>query len=407
MDVNETQIMFLDIIRSSLTGETTNKAYSDIDTEQLMRLAEIHRILPLVCDCIYAKGLTENLEGKVIESYRFKAVKIATREIVKSHEFIDILNVFKESGLEPTVVKGIVCRNMYPKWMLRPSVDEDLLVNPEEMNRYHDVLIAEGLYLEQKEEDIASNNEISYRKENSPIFIEIHPSLFPVESEAYGHLNKYFQGSAERNTVINIDGLDIRTLSSTDHLLYLILHVYKHFVHSGFGIRQVCDIMIMSMECGSEIDWEHIKDVMNDIHATEFLNAIYNIGYKYLGFDAEKAHISAGFINTAIDERPLLEDIIIGGLYGASVDNRIHSSNMMLSAITSRKSRGLLRSLFPSYSYMSSQFEYVRRFRFMLPFGYVHRIFRYLFGNEAHNINETIEIGNQRVALLKFYDMIK
>lgn len=35
-------------------------------------------------------------------------------------------------------------------------------------------------------------------------------------------------------------------MNASDHLFYLICHALKHFYHSGFGIRQVCDILLFA-----------------------------------------------------------------------------------------------------------------------------------------------------------------
>ena len=56
-------------------------------------------------------------------------------------------------------------------------------------------------------------------------------------------------------------------MTLTDHLLYLILHALKHFLYSGFGIRQVCDIALFSERYRDEIDWSRVKTELQSVSA--------------------------------------------------------------------------------------------------------------------------------------------
>ena len=96
------------------------------------------------------------------------------------------------------------------------------------------------------EEELERIYEVPYGKKGSLIYIELHKSLFPPESDAYGDLNRFFENVYTDAIEIKIDNTDIRTMGYTDHLFYLICHAFKHFLHSGFGIRQVCDIILFA-----------------------------------------------------------------------------------------------------------------------------------------------------------------
>ena len=76
-------------------------------------------------------------------------------------------------------------------------------------------------------EELESVYEVPYGKKGSLIYIELHKSLFPPESEAYGDLNRFFANVHEDAIDIRIDGTDIRTMGYTDHLFYLICHEYS------------------------------------------------------------------------------------------------------------------------------------------------------------------------------------
>ena len=87
------------------------------------------------------------------------------------------------------------------------------------------------------------------------LYIELHQSPFPPDAYEMGDSNGYFAAAASRAMTVDVEGAGIRTLNGHDHLLYLLLHAFKHFIHSGFGIRQVCDIVLWAETYGGSVDW--------------------------------------------------------------------------------------------------------------------------------------------------------
>ena len=68
---------------------------------------------------------------------------------------------------------------------------------------------------------------MSYTKKDSPLYIELHRHLFDSAQDAHDELNHFFADIAP----VEVDGF--LTMPPHEHLLYLILHAYKHFVYSG------------------------------------------------------------------------------------------------------------------------------------------------------------------------------
>lgn len=94
----------------------------------------------------------------------------------------------------------------------------------------HEQLLANGLRTGTPADELASADEVSYTKDGSPLYIELHRHLFDSAEDAHDELNHFF---ADLNPV-EIDGF--LAMPSHEHLLYLLLHAYKHFVRSGIGL---------------------------------------------------------------------------------------------------------------------------------------------------------------------------
>lgn len=400
---------FLALVRIAMSGEKPpeDPALSQNDWISLLHLAAEQEILPLVFDAAIDLPSFKATDRKMRREWQQKALGAAMRQIVQTNEFLTLVLHAQAQGLDPVVIKGIACRSLYPKPMLRPSVDEDLLIAPEKTEAYHEFFLAEGLFADEPEADRAAADELSYHKENSPTYIELHKALFSQDSDAYGDLNELFIGAMERAVELPVEDVTLRTLAPTDHMLYLICHSYKHFLHGGVGIRQAADMALYANAYGAEIDWQRVFDACRSVHIEIFAAALLCIAQKYLTL----RDLPAPFSGIELDEQPLLDDMLSGGLYGTADADRIHSGNMTLSAVAAQKqgrhSSGVWHSLFPGGDYLKSHFSYAKKHPILLPVAWAQRVGRYLMHNSKASPAETIRVGQERIALLRQYHIIE
>ena len=390
------QRYFLSLLSCALSGEVPpEEDLSPEEWDALFSLARQQKLLPLIFE-----SLCRTQAGKALP--RFPALK---REVIsqvmlqarKTALLHRVLTALTGAGLHPLVVKGAVCRSLYPQPDHRPSSDEDLLILPEETGKCHEILTALGLFTEA---DPGSDDyEIPYHQQNGPLYIELHRQLFPPESEAYGSLNRFFSDAHLRS--VTIDG--IPTLEPTDHLFYLICHAFKHFLHSGFGLRQVCDILLFA---GSfEIDWDILLENCRRIRADRFAAAIFRIGQRHLGFDTPLPR----FDSIRVDEMPMLLDLLDAGIYGGATLSRRHSSNITLEAAKAagKKKTPLGASLFPSAKKLEGRYPWLKDKPWLLPAAWASRIGSYLKESRSGNSSaEALKIGKERVELLKYYGIL-
>ena len=336
-------------------------------------------------------------------------------QTMRTNEFLELNKNLHAAGVRPLVVKGIICRNLYPQPDYRQSGDEDVLIPVDQFGICHKVMMDFGMQTTESENELSAAYEVPYRKIGSPLYIELHKHLFPPESDAYGDMNHFFEGVFERAIVEDIQGVPVYTMGYTDHLFYLICHAFKHFLHSGFGIRQVCDIIMYANKYGSQIDWMLILKNCKEINADKFAAALFQIGSKYLIFDPDKAEYPSAWRKIKVDEVPMLEDLLSGGLYGDSNMSRKHSSNITLDAVAAqkqgRKAKGImLSSVFPSVSKLESRYPYLKKHPYLLPVAWCDRLWKYskeTKRTQNNNAAEALKIGNERVNLMREYDIIK
>jgi len=398
--------LFLAVLADAVRGRAYGGPLDAADAEPLFRAAEIHSVLPLVAEAVYRRQ--EFKGGDAMKDAQSRSVQRVIRQITQENEFLSLLEDLQQRGYDPLVIKGMVCRTLYPKPYLRPSVDEDLLVPASDFSAYVRLLAELSMFADQPDADPEEAFELSFHKENSPLYVEVHKSLFAPDSDAYSDCNRPFDGALAGAASITIQDLRVRTLAPTDHLLYLILHAFKHFLHSGFGIRYVCDIALFAEHYRDELDMEHVVTECEKLRAGQFAAAICRIGTKYLGMDP--AAVPEVWREMAVDETPLLEDILTGGLYGVADENRLHSGNITLNARASGHGGSVWKAIFPSAEYLRWRFPYAQKSVLLLPIAWAHRILLYLKrSTKGTNVSAaaSVRIGQERVRMMKYYGIIE
>ena len=377
----------------------------------LFEAAELHRVLPLVYEAVFDCPAAQTADPSIFAQAKGRAVQSVFLQTTKTAEFLWLYQHLQAAGAEPLVVKGIICRSLYPRPDLRMSSDEDLLIPPEQFSLCHQAMLDYGMVPADPQQDLEASYEVAYRKPGSPLYIELHKHLFPPDSDAYGTWNQYFKEVHQNAVTVTVDGVPLKTMHATEHLFYLICHAFKHFLHSGFGIRQVCDIALFANTHGPQIDWDWILHRCQALHAEQFTAALLQIARKYLTLDIVQACLPLPWQGDQVDEAPLLDDILDSGIYGGASLSRKHSSNMTLHAVTGTKAgHGVLCTIFPSAKSLAGRYPYLRQHPYLLPVAWTDRILKYRKEtSQAHNddAKESLQIGRQRIALLKEYGIIK
>lgn len=423
--MTETEKIFLDAYRRSLqSGRPADKgminedgSYCDItpaEWRRVLAIAESHCVYPMVFESIYAESDKAVLKTRFFERGLKRAEELTCNQARMSAEFLKLYQFLAKRGLEPVVMKGILCRSLYPNPEQRQSSDEDLLVAETEFAKYHKAFIDFGLELAIPDCDVERDHEVSYC--NSHVYIEVHKQLFPPDSKAYGDLNRFFTNVWDRKIRTSVYGVYITSMGHTDHLFYQLCHAYKHFLSSGIGIRLVSDIVLYSMVYTDKIDWETVIERCREIRAYDFAAALYKIGQNHLFPERFPEELAALWGTDMVNEEALLLDVLKGGVLGASSENRLHSANLTLGAVENAKSgrstSALYRTLFPSGESLKGRYPWLRKMPFLLPAAWLHRMFVYSADNVVHSrgghsATEAFRIGNERIALMRRYHMLE
>ena len=369
---------------------------------RLFRLGSEQSVFPLVLQAL--SSCPQMAELPLLCSFQQRARMLTLHQAGRTGDFLLLMEQLSDMGLHPAVLKGVVCRSLYPEPEQRPSTDEDILIPVSEYQRYHEALISCGLPPVDLERPAAGEAEITYGDPARDLFIELHVSLFSQYDPACRECNKPFEHVLDRLVPFSVYGQTLYTFAPTDHLLFLICHAYKHVLYGGVGVRQICDLCLFARAYADEIDWQQIHAACEDLQILTLAAAFFLIGERYLSIPRP-----AAFADGEPDLLPLLEDCLSGGIYGAEDPDRLRSSRITLDAVAAgregRAQRGVWNSIFPGKAYLQNNFPYARKHPALLPFAWAHRLWNYAFHGNL-SASKSLRIGRERVELLRKYQII-
>ena len=399
MTLTATERQFLHIAKAAVSGgEVTAE---NVDWPAVFTLANQQKLLPILFEAARKTPAAEE-NAALFAVTKQQVIGQVLHQTVRSAEFADLYRKLRTVGLHPIVVKGQLCSRLYPLRDHRISADDDLLIPDGEFMACHEQLLANGLTTDTPADELPTADEVSYTKNGSPLYIELHRHLFDSSEDAHDELNHFFTDLKP----IEVDGFS--TMPPHEHLLYLLLHAYKHFVRSGIGLRQFCDIGLWAWEYHDEIDWQRLHEQCESVHAATFAAASFRIARDYLGIDFDLPMPW----DASIDVEPLLHDTLCGGVYGSNDLTRLHSSTVTLNAVkasrTGEKS-SVLSTVFPKREYLERRYPYLKKRPYLLPVAWVQRIAHYASEKQSGTDNSasgSIKLGKERIELMKRYGIM-
>ena len=404
--MNTSEQNFFNILSSALWDKPL--FLDNPDYKEILDISISHHLMPLVFE-----KLCEDSNFKATQLYSKAKMNVMLKVIGQAQRtniFLDVYKKLNEQGIYPIVMKGIICRMLYGKYAdHRPSSDEDILVLPEDFHKTCEFFKSEGYDSNMNPDEVDLNNlqAISFFNNNGGHF-EVHVNPIGKGNELSSLMDSYFHDVFKDSIEFEINGVKIKSMSHTNHFLFLVFHAFRHFIGSGFGVRQVIDMLLYENEYESQIDWDYIHSALEKTHSQSFFADLVSIGNTYLGF-------SLPMHEKECCPDDLLEDLMSNGIFGNDTNAKIMAGTMTSMAVKNSeegniKNGSIIKSIFPSKNYMLKDNPELNEKPWKLPIAWVQRWGRFIKRNKINGGNlagESMEIGNRRIALLKKYNIVK
>lgn len=269
---------YLNIIKNICTDSNDPVSVTPEQLPALANLAQEHCTVPFVLPCLRSASVYPSMKHKVKEMMlNYYQIEHFTRTTV---------SLLKENHIDCYLLKGLSLADCYPVPEYRKLGDLDLyLAEPEMLSQAQTVLESNGYILQDELSDHHVNYYYTFPKTGRRFILELHYRV--VGQYQYSRTNEIvdlvYSPTQLKKSSQMIHGYSYTVLPPTEYVFYMIHHMLKHYLYSGFGIRLLCDFTFYLKRHESEIDFDQIHTWCRESRISHLYEIILESCRIYLG----------------------------------------------------------------------------------------------------------------------------
>lgn len=318
----------------------------EIDLQTALRIARFHNILPIAYYALKEARCSGELMAQAEKSagnMAFKQIKLGIMED-------ELSRAFSDAGIPHYILKGSRLQKYYSEKTVRTSTDTDFYLDEKFASRAKEIMESFGFALSSFN---AHSKTYDFKKE--PRYnVEIHCELEDTEKPAELEFLKTLLENPIRN-----DG-SLLSFNEEDLYLHTFFHLYKHFTHSGAGLKMFLDIYVLNRRLS--LDMDSINKRLEAIHLDRFHQTVLR-------------ECSVLFEGAQADEITdyLTQKIILEGAFGIRGEGLNRNRIIMSENPSKTKKRLIIEDMGASRENMRRKYPVLEKAPYLLPFCHVHR----------------------------------
>ena len=379
---------------------------AEADWDGVLKEARQQAVLPLVFH-----AARDRLDAEKAGGLEDRIDEIVANNLFVEADHVELHQVMEEAGIPYVVMKGSASAAYYPRPMLRMMGDVDFLVLREDAERAGEALRALG-FRETAERD-------------NPIhqaYVRRNPDGRRSEWELHWLPNGIPRNeTGERIRAMLADSVDTAKLLETEngfyivpddfhHGLMILIHTAMHLMHSGVGLRHLCDWAVFASHFSGESFRSLFEEKLRDVGLWDFAAALTAVSVRYLGCPDAGWQ---GDLPESLTEG-LMTDILAGGNFGKKDRQRLNEAKLLVNRREGTVRRGVgLQNLASAMNEKARRLmPLTRKAPVLLPLGWLRVGFRQLWKvargkRPALHLKDMVEGAAERSALyeqLRIYE---
>ena len=289
----------------------------------VLSMAQKQAVLGIVLDAVnkLPEGVNRPDRDLLMRLIGF-GMEIERKNRMVNKEIMRWKNFFTERGFRSVLLKGQGVADFYPNPLHRNPGDIDLWVigNTKEVRN-----VVCG---ELKAEDMTYHHIGVHEKGN--VELEVHTT--PSWMYSYPRnkvLQKLFREWSNHCQEISLsDEGKVSIPSDEMNRVFLLVHMYRHVLSEGIGLRQMMDYALLLKRCCSDAEREIFCNQVKRLNMYRFTGAVMFVMREVFGLDDDLLLVPADVKRG----RKLLDSIMEGGNFGhydKSIDKSINSDSAM------------------------------------------------------------------------------
>lgn len=269
--------------------------------------------------------------------------------------------MFTAAHIPYLIFKGTEISYYYPNSELRQIGDIDILVHEEDKERAAETLCRMGFSTDAEQH--ASDHEWIFFK-------------YDLEAELHNRLLYSADFNEEKHTAFTDRVWEYATtedgtiyhLEPEFHFVFLILHLRKHFLWAGVGIRQFMDLAVMMKN--ADLDWVKVEAYLSEIGILQFAKTCFALIYRWFDISSPitAALITDDFYLSAT------ETILSDGVFGWMNKESLINNEIMNATRKHGRIMTAMAVIFPPFEQMREKYPQMGRWFILLPLMWVRRM---------------------------------
>ena len=319
--ISETERILLEYLGESLKNTGSHREIPELNAEEWERIysiADRHEVSVLMEDIFNSV----NLSVKTQNDFQLKTARTVHKGIRLQAINTRLTALLEKEGVRAVTLKGYAVARLYPVPEFRKTTDIDFFLFSKEDEKKAVKILCENGFRPSKEWH-ANHHSVLFSERNESV--ELH-RLWADEFRNK-HLNKYLENlqkeSINQCRTIESDGKKLYVYDAAHQAFYLLIHMLGHFVGGGFGLRNLCDWVVLWENCEDEMSKKAFIKMAQDSGTEKFAKAVTSVCVEYLGLSKAKCPFPYDNLTEKELTEEFLRDILDAGEFGYSESERM------------------------------------------------------------------------------------
>ncbi|MFT3952228.1 MAG: nucleotidyltransferase family protein [Oscillospiraceae bacterium] len=347
---------FLHLLASVLHGRAPLAPPLATDWTAIYRCADAHQLHMFLCEAVSLLPTADRPPEAILKALSRRSKRELLRDTVQAASEDELTRALEQQGIRHVPFKGRRLKKLYPKPELRMMADLDVLIDARDAKKVRALMLELGY----QSEEFGRNHDVYFRQ---PFMnVEMHRRLVAARSPFSSALKNYYADAKPQA------GSAFRCAFSDEALfVYLLIHMHKHFISGGTGIRMFLDIWLFHRALDEQFDTAAVNKTLEKIGLSEFRDMALRQGDAWFGADSLRGVFS--------DDKEIRDFVFGSGTYGTEH----HGTAAKLLENRGGMLRRTLEFCFPPLDRMAVQYPVLGKLPVLLPLCWVARGARDVF----------------------------
>lgn len=310
------QNYIIELLKCAINDTTPSIPSNDLDWDVVFKYAKIHRIAPVLYFSIQKLPKEYKINITNLDLYELTYKSILVDDANRESEVSIITNELSKHNIDYILLKGTVTKHFYPDTSMRMMSDIDILYRNVTAKKIKTIFEDLG-YTQTK----STPKDAMYLSSNQKVKVEMQQALIDDGFTDWLEYLDTIWDRCRKKTDCEY------SMTSEDFYIYHIVHMAKHFINGGIGLRHVLDTWVINNHF-ENLDRQYVEKILTELSLNKFEQQMINL-YQYWFEDCAPSDKEATDL--------LSEYIFANGAFGNIKQQSVNES-----------SSGIKRKIFPS-----------------------------------------------------------